>query len=106
MRQGRDLAVNEALLRVRRLLRRDAKGVAAALDAAGGGDDGLPALQWLELLRQQELLPGGSVQAAALVLLLAWCDSQLPMRPSMLTAGVGCCVPCCPMYLHPRPHGQ
>lgn len=58
MRQGRDLAVNEALLSVRRLLRQEPRAVAAAFEQAAGQDGCLGAMQVVELLQQQHLMPG------------------------------------------------
>lgn len=58
MRQGRDLSVNEALLRVRRLLRQEPRAVAAAFEEAAGQDGCLNSLQVVQLLQQQELMPG------------------------------------------------
>ncbi|WIA13452.1 hypothetical protein OEZ85_007032 [Tetradesmus obliquus] len=74
VRQGRDLAVNEALLSVRRLLRQEPRAVAAAFEQAAGQDGCLGAMQVVELLQQQHLMPDLSPREGQylLVLLHEW----------------------------------
>lgn len=50
--------MNEVLVRVRRLLRGEPQAVAAAFEEAEGKGGSLGPLQLLQLLRQQQLLPG------------------------------------------------
>lgn len=58
VRQGRDSVVNEALTRVRRLLRQEAQTVTAAFQETDRQQAGLSSLQIVQLLKQQQLLPG------------------------------------------------
>ena len=58
MRQGRDLAVNEALLRVRRLLRSELQEVVAVAEGLEGQDGCCSTLQVVQLLQHERLLPG------------------------------------------------
>jgi hypothetical protein len=66
--QGRDHAVNEALLRVRRLLRSELQSVMAVSESLEGQDGGFSGLQALQLLQHEQLLPG----------------EQLPVRQGVL----------------------
>lgn len=59
MRQGRDLAVNEALLRVRRLLRSELQAVMSLSEGVEGQDGCCSSLQVVQLLQHEQLLPGG-----------------------------------------------
>jgi len=59
VRQGRDLAVNEALLRVRRLLRSELQAVMSLSEGVEGQDGCCSSLQVVQLLQHEQLLPGG-----------------------------------------------
>lgn len=58
MRQGRDLTVHEALLRVRRLLRSELHAVVGVSEGLEGADGGFSSLQVVQLLQHEQLLPG------------------------------------------------
>lgn len=58
MRQGRDLVVNEALLRLRRLLRSELQAVVSLSESLEGQDGSFSGLQAVQLLQQEQLLPG------------------------------------------------
>lgn len=59
MRQGRDMAVNKALLRVRRLLSSELQTVMSVAESTVEGQDGgFSGLQAVQLLQHQQLLPG------------------------------------------------
>lgn len=64
MRQGRDMAVNEALLRVRRLLRSDLQTVVSLSESLEGQDGSFSSLQAVQLLQQEQLLPGEGCNSA------------------------------------------
>jgi hypothetical protein len=71
VRQGRDIAVNKALLRVRRLLSSELQTVMSVAEGAvEGQDDGFSGLQAVQLLQHQQLLPG-RLQSGALASMIA-----------------------------------
>eukprot|EP00878_Enallax_costatus_P034982 GHUV01038935.1.p1 GENE.GHUV01038935.1~~GHUV01038935.1.p1 ORF type:complete len:722 (+),score=292.93 GHUV01038935.1:750-2915(+) len=57
VRQGRTAVINEALSRVRRLLRQESETVAASFEEADAQGTGLSSAQIVELLKQQQLMP-------------------------------------------------
>lgn len=63
MRQGRNVAINEALSRVRRLLRQESESVAVSFEEADPQGSGLSSAQIVELLKQQQLMPGKRLKA-------------------------------------------
>lgn len=58
VRTGRDRLVNEALLRVRRLLRSELQAVVSVCETLEGADGCLSTLQVVQLLQHEQLLPG------------------------------------------------
>lgn len=58
MRQGRDQAVLEALLRVRRLLRSELAAVVSLAESLESQEGSFSGLQAVQLLQQEQLLPG------------------------------------------------
>jgi hypothetical protein len=52
------MAVNEALVRVRRLLRSDLQAVMSLSEPLEGQDGSFSSLQAVQLLQQEQLLPG------------------------------------------------
>lgn len=58
MRQGRDQAVHEALLRVRRLLRSELQAVVSLAESLENQDGSFSGLQAVQLLQHEQLLPG------------------------------------------------
>eukprot|EP00878_Enallax_costatus_P046641 GHUV01056885.1.p1 GENE.GHUV01056885.1~~GHUV01056885.1.p1 ORF type:complete len:931 (+),score=375.59 GHUV01056885.1:750-3542(+) len=63
VRQGRTAVINEALSRVRRLLRQESETVAASFEEADAQGTGLSSAQIVELLKQQQLMPGRELKA-------------------------------------------
>lgn len=55
-----DSAVNEALLRVRRLLRSELQAVVSLSESLQGQDGSFSSLQAVQLLQQEQLLPGAA----------------------------------------------
>ncbi len=69
MRQGRDQTVQEALLRVRRLLRSELQAVMGLSESFENQDGSFSGLQAVQLLQHEQLLPGETAVGGKAVLL-------------------------------------